>query len=36
MMENGELDFWKENLQLLIEEKSAALFPYRVMINQAA
>ncbi|MEP6747593.1 MAG: hypothetical protein ABJB86_07695 [Bacteroidota bacterium] len=35
MVENGEVEFWKENLKLLIEEKSAALFPYRVEIKQA-
>jgi hypothetical protein len=35
MIENGDLDFWKENLKLLIEEKSAALFPYRIVIKQA-
>ncbi len=36
MMEKGELDFWKENLKLLLEEKSISLFPYRVFIQQAA
>ncbi len=36
MMEKGELDFWKENLKLLLEEKSISLFPYRVFIQKAA
>ena len=36
MMEKGELEFWKENLKLLLEEKSISLFPYRVFIQQAA
>jgi len=35
MVENGDIAFWKENLKLLIEEKSAALFPYRIEIKQA-
>lgn len=36
MMERGEIAFWKDNLKLLLEEKSAALLPYRVFIQQAA
>ena len=36
MMEKGEIPFWKDNLKLLLEEKSAALLPYRVFIQQAA
>jgi hypothetical protein len=36
MMERGELEFWKTNLKLLLEEKSMALFPYRVIIEKAA
>ncbi len=36
MMERGEISFWKDNLKLLLEEKSAALLPYRVFIQQAA
>ena len=36
MMEKGELEFWKDNLKLLLEEKSMALFPYRVFIEKAA
>ncbi len=36
MMENGEVNFWVDSLQLLLEEKSAAMLPYRVFIQQAA
>lgn len=36
MMEKGEIPFWKDNLKLLLEEKSAALLPYRIFIQQAA
>jgi len=36
MMEKGELEFWKDNLKLLLEEKSISLFPYRVFIEKAA
>lgn len=36
MHENGELQFWTNNLIQLLEEKSAALMPYRVFIRQAA
>lgn len=36
MKENGEINFWIENLRLLLEEKSVALLPYRIFINQAA
>ncbi len=36
MMEKGEVDFWTNNLKLLLEEKSVSLFPYRIFINQAA
>lgn len=35
MSENGEIAFWTEKLKLLLEEKSVALFPYRIFINQA-
>jgi hypothetical protein len=34
MMEKGEIPFWKDNLKLLLEEKSAALLPYRIFIQQ--
>jgi hypothetical protein len=36
MLEKGEVIFWKENLTLQLEEKSAALLPYRVFIDKAA
>ncbi len=36
MLERGEIAFWKENLKLLLEEKSAALTPYRVFIQEVA
>jgi hypothetical protein len=36
MVENGEVNFWVDSLQLLLEEKSSALLPYRVIIQQAA
>ena len=36
MKEKGELGFWVDNLRLLLEEKSVALLPYRVFIEQAA
>lgn len=36
MNEKGEIAFWTENLKLLLEEKSVALLPYRVYIQQAA
>ena len=36
MMEKGEIPFWKDNLKLLLEEKSAALLPYRIFIQQVA
>ncbi|MEO5682174.1 MAG: hypothetical protein ABIQ88_06000 [Chitinophagaceae bacterium] len=36
MREKGEIGFWVDNLQLLLEEKSVALLPYRVFIDQAA
>jgi len=36
MLGNGEMDFWTANLKLLLEEKSVALLPYRIFINQAA
>ena len=36
MQEKGELSFWVDNLRLLLEEKSVALLPYRVIIEQAA
>jgi hypothetical protein len=35
MQEKGEISFWIENLRLLLEEKSVALLPYRVSIEQA-
>lgn len=36
MQEKGEISFWVESLRLLLEEKSVALLPYRVSIEQAA
>ena len=36
MLERGEIAFWKDNLKLLLEEKSAALTPFRVFIQEAA
>ncbi|MEP7279981.1 MAG: hypothetical protein ABI813_15140 [Bacteroidota bacterium] len=36
MQEKGEVNFWVDNLRLLLEEKSVALLPYRVFIEQAA
>lgn len=36
MIEKGEVDFWTENLRLLLEEKSVSLLPYRVFIHQAS
>ena len=36
MLEKGEINFWAENLKLLLHEKSVALLPYRVYIQQAA
>jgi hypothetical protein len=36
MEEKGEISFWIDNLQLLLEEKSVALMPYRVFIEKAA
>jgi hypothetical protein len=36
MSERGEITFWKENLKLLLEERSAALTPFRVFIREAA
>ena len=36
MQEKGEVNFWIDNLKLLLEEKSVALLPYRVFIEQAA
>jgi hypothetical protein len=36
MEANGERIFWQDNLQLLLKEKSTALTPYRVFIQQAA
>jgi hypothetical protein len=36
MEEKGELVFWTNNLKLLLEQKSPALLPYRVIIQQAA
>ena len=35
MREDGELEFWKENLKLMLEEKSVALLPYRIYLQQA-
>lgn len=32
MQEKGEINFWIDNLRLLLEEKSVALYPYRVSI----
>jgi hypothetical protein len=36
MLQKGEIAFWKDNLKLLLEEKSAALTPFRVFIQEAA
>jgi hypothetical protein len=36
MKDKGEINFWIDNLKLLLEEKSMALLPYRVFIRQAA
>jgi hypothetical protein len=36
MLQRGEIAFWKDNLKLLLEEKSAALTPFRVFIREAA
>ena len=36
MTEKGEIEFWIDNLKLLLEEKSVALFPYRIYIREAA
>ncbi len=36
MLQRGEIAFWKDNLKLLLEEKSAALTPFRVFIQEAA
>jgi hypothetical protein len=36
MKENGELNFWTNNLKLLLEERSASLVPYRIIFNEAA
>ena len=36
MVERSELIFWTDNLKLLLKEKSAALMPYRIFIQQAA
>jgi hypothetical protein len=36
MEEKGELVFWTDNLKLMLEQKSPALLPYRIIIQQAA
>lgn len=36
MKDNGELNFWTDNLKLLLEERSASLVPYRIIFNEAA
>lgn len=36
MEDNGETQFWRDNLRLLLEEKSVSLFPYRIFLNQAS
>jgi hypothetical protein len=36
MLEKGEISFWKDNLTLLLQEKSVALLPFRVFIGEAA
>ena len=36
MKEKGEVDFWTDNLKIMLEEKSVTLFPYRVFIEQTA
>lgn len=35
MSEKGELSYWEENLALLLEEKSGAWMPYRVISKRA-
>ncbi|MBX2924954.1 MAG: type VI secretion system baseplate subunit TssF [Chitinophagaceae bacterium] len=30
----GELDYWNRNLQVLLEDKSVPLYPFRIFINQ--
>lgn len=35
MVEQGEVSFWMENLKILLEEKSAALMPYRIIMQSA-
>lgn len=36
MRENGEITFWKENLTVMLTEKSVTLLPYRVFIEASA
>ncbi|MBC7903784.1 MAG: type VI secretion system baseplate subunit TssF [Gemmatimonadaceae bacterium] len=36
MKEKGEDVFWTDNLKLLLEQKSVALFPYRVFLKRTA
>jgi hypothetical protein len=36
MLDKGEIGFWKDNLKLLLEERSVALLPYRIFIGEAA
>lgn len=36
MLEKGEVNFWTENLRIMLEERSVTLFPYRVFIKQIA
>lgn len=36
MMRNGEINYWTDNLKLMLEEKSLTLVPYRIFIRQAA
>ncbi len=35
MKENGEISFWKENLTIMLKEKSVTLLPYRVFIEES-
>jgi len=36
MLQRGEIAFWIDNLKLLLEERSAALTPFRIIIREAA
>ncbi|HLZ86544.1 MAG TPA: hypothetical protein VKQ52_04875 [Puia sp.] len=36
MLQRGEIAFWKDNLKLLLEERSAGLTPFRVFLGEAS